>query len=622
MNTTETQEVYMLPGSSNASEKSLIAREQTLCKAYQQRVFQQTDRMFACLMVFQWLAAVAAALWLSPKTWAGPVSQTHLHVWSALFLGGLITFYPVFLALTRPGATLTRHTIAAGQLLMSALLIHLMGGRIETHFHVFGSLAFLAFYRDWKVILTGTLVTAADHALRGFLWPLSIYGVQSHETWRWLEHAGWVVFEDVFLMISCQSSLRELRGICYRDASLEESNRELEQKVEKRTAALQEANARLEALATTDPLTGLQNPRAIVAALDQELERSQRYGRSCALLFLDIDHFKALNDGFGHAAGDSALHEFGNVTRQCLRGIDTLGRWGGEEFVALLPETDEATALEIAERVRAAVAAHSFSAGGGAYVTCSLGVAVYPDDADSLSELVEAADKAMYAAKRLGRNQARSINDPLLQTLDSETESSREELALQGAADALARLVEARDAYTSEHTEGVGAFAVRIAQALELDAPQIRLIGLVGKLHDIGKVAIPDAILQKPGSLTEEEWVLMRTHPIIGADVVSRIPALRIAAPGIRGHHERWDGKGYPDGLAGAAIPLAARIVTVADSYNAMTTDRPYRRARSAEEALEELRRCTGAQFDPTVMDALERMISEDAARSVYRKAA
>src|ERR1051325_6064412 len=162
----------------------------------------------------QWTAAIPSAAILSPRAWTGTHSQIRLHLFAAVVLGGIITAFPVFLALRHSGQAFTRHAVAVGQMLMSGLLIHLTGGRIETHFHVFGSLAFLAFYRDWRVLITGTVVTALDHLLRGFLFPQSIYGIQGVEMWRWLEHAGWVIFEDAFLVISCQWGLRELRRLC------------------------------------------------------------------------------------------------------------------------------------------------------------------------------------------------------------------------------------------------------------------------------------------------------------------------------------------------------------------------------------------------------------------------
>src|SRR5687767_1875666 len=181
-----------------------------LFRGHQDVIFRQTDRMFAILMTLQWLAAIAVALWLSPKTWYGGSSKIHIHVWMALFLGGAISILPIAMALTRSGKASTRYTIAVAQMLMGGLLIHLTGGRIETHFHVFGSLAFLAFYRDWRVLVPATLVAALDHFLRGAFWPESVYGVLAVSNWRWVEHAGWVLFENIFLVVSCLRSRREM----------------------------------------------------------------------------------------------------------------------------------------------------------------------------------------------------------------------------------------------------------------------------------------------------------------------------------------------------------------------------------------------------------------------------
>src|ERR1700730_702665 len=173
--------------------------------------YKRIDRLFAGLMGFQWVAGVIAALVISPRAWAGSVSHVHIHVWAAIFLGGIITIFPVSLAILKPGEVLTRHTIAVAQMLMSALLIHLSGGRIETHFHVFGSLAFLAFYRDWRVFIPATIVIAVDHFLRGVFWPQSVFGVLVVSQWRWVEHAAWVIFEDVFLLVSIRRSIAEMR---------------------------------------------------------------------------------------------------------------------------------------------------------------------------------------------------------------------------------------------------------------------------------------------------------------------------------------------------------------------------------------------------------------------------
>jgi signal transduction histidine kinase len=201
-------------------------RADALFRAHQQRVYRKTDRVFAQLMTVQWLAGILFALWVSPRAWAGSTSQIHVHVWAAIFLGGGITVFPVLLALLRSGEAITRHTIGIAQMLMGALLIHLTGGRIETHFHVFGSLAFLAFYRDWRVLIPATVVVAADHFLRGVFWPQSVYGVLIASQWRWVEHAAWVVFEDVILVMSCMRGTEELRQIAQHTASLEFAHKE------------------------------------------------------------------------------------------------------------------------------------------------------------------------------------------------------------------------------------------------------------------------------------------------------------------------------------------------------------------------------------------------------------
>jgi signal transduction histidine kinase len=197
---------------------------ESLFHTYQRAVFKRTDRMFAYLMGAQWLAGIAFALFVAPVTWIGSTSQVHVHVWAALVLGGIISVFPACLALLRPGDAFTRYTVAVAQMLMSALLIHLTGGRIETHFHVFGSLAFLAFYRDWRILIPASAVVALDHIIRGYFWPESVYGVLVPSHWRWVEHAGWVVFEDIFLVIACIRGTEDLREVA-RTSVLEQASR-------------------------------------------------------------------------------------------------------------------------------------------------------------------------------------------------------------------------------------------------------------------------------------------------------------------------------------------------------------------------------------------------------------
>jgi len=211
----------VIADSSPATDHVVAARAVELFKDYEHEIHVRTDRLFAGLMALQWVAGVLFALWVSPLAWTGATSRTHLHVWAALFLGGLLSVFPAGLALLRPGERSTRYVIAVAQMLMGALALHLTGGRIETHFHVFGSLAFLAFYRDWRVLVPATVVVALDHVLRGFLWPQSVYGVIVASPWRWLEHAGWVVFEDVFLIVGVYRSIREMRDRAERTAALE-----------------------------------------------------------------------------------------------------------------------------------------------------------------------------------------------------------------------------------------------------------------------------------------------------------------------------------------------------------------------------------------------------------------
>ena len=200
-----------------------LGRTEALFTAHQQTIYRHTDRLFAVLMVVQWIGGIAAAVWISPRTWIGTVSQTHFHVWAAVFLGAAINVIPIGMAIRKPGATITRYSIATGQIMMSALLIYLTGGRIETHFHVFGSLAFLAFYRDWRVLVPATVLVAADHLLRGIFWPQSVYGVLSASEWRWLEHAGWVLFEDAVLFVAIKRSIAEMWDNARRTAELNDN---------------------------------------------------------------------------------------------------------------------------------------------------------------------------------------------------------------------------------------------------------------------------------------------------------------------------------------------------------------------------------------------------------------
>jgi diguanylate cyclase (GGDEF)-like protein len=399
-------------GASSPRAKQIFAE-------HQGAICVRTDRMFAVLMAIQWAAGVAAALWISPKTWAGQYSQTHIHVWAAVFLGGAISLFPITLALVRPGETSTRYVIATAQMLMSSLLIHLTGGRLETHFHVFGSLAFLAFYRDWRVLIPATVVVAADHFLRGIFWPESVYGVLTVSSWRWLEHAGWVLFEDTFLLIAIKRNVTEMWEIAARTNEIKGLNESLENRVEERTAQLVVANEELtkevcerkqaeEQLrhnAFHDGLTGLANRALFMDHLQLALARAQRHeGYRFAVLFIDLDRFKIVNDSLGHTVGDNLLVGVARRLETATRPGDTVSRLGGDEFTILLDDLgDSGEARSVAERLLRELSVPYNLGGHEVFTTVSLGVALSSPDYHRPENILRDADTAMYRAKQLGK---------------------------------------------------------------------------------------------------------------------------------------------------------------------------------------------------------------------------
>ena len=323
------------------------------------------------------------------------------------------------------------------------------------------------------------------------------------------------------------------------------------------------------------------------------------------LLLLDADHFKQVNDGYGHAVGDAVLVELAERVRGALEPGDRVGRWGGEEFAVLLEGVGSDAELEQrAERLRAAVGDGPIDAAGVLIEqTISVGAVRATGERESLDALVEAADRCLYAAKRGGRDRVSLVPGETVGTgTGAAAEPEGEGIA---TARALAYAAGLRDEEPEAHAAEVSLLATLVAERLGLSESGLWRCRLGGWLHDVGKVAIPDSILDKPGPLDGAEWELMRTHPAAGADIVARFAQLRAAAAAVRHHHERYDGGGYPDGLAGTAIPIEARIVAAADAYSAMTVARPYSPARAPAEAAEELRRSVGTQFDPAVVEAL-----------------
>jgi diguanylate cyclase (GGDEF)-like protein/putative nucleotidyltransferase with HDIG domain len=361
--------------------------------------------------------------------------------------------------------------------------------------------------------------------------------------------------------------------------------------------------ARLADAARTDALTGLLNRRGFQELMEIEIERALRSSRPLAILVGDLDHFKHLNDRFGHAAGDLALKRFAEIASQASRRIDAVARIGGEEFALLLPDTEQHAAYLLAERLRRAVKEPG-AANEAELPTVSFGVASFPTHAADAAALMHAADQALYAAKAMGRDRSVIYNPEVLASVlggNLDPVAGNEHLS---AVLVLAETLDLRDSGTSSHSQTVGRLAALIAKALGFDDGRVERIRLAGILHDIGKIGIPDWILHKPGKLDESEWAEVKKHPEMGARIAASAK-LDDISEWILYHHERVDGTGYPSRLPGDKIPVEAKILAVADAYEAMTAERVYKRALPAAAAERELHDQSGSQFDADVVAAL-----------------
>jgi diguanylate cyclase (GGDEF)-like protein len=351
-------------------------------------------------------------------------------------------------------------------------------------------------------------------------------------------------------------------------------------------------------LALTDPLTGLGNHRHFHERLQRELSLAEQDGTSVTLCLVDIDDFKQVNDRYGHPVGDRVLAQIATRLRQ---GGESF-RLGGDEFAVLLPGLDDRNAVAVARSIVERVGAAQLEQVGS--LTVSAGVATFPVQGVGRDELIRLADSALYWAKEDGKNRARTYEAAKIELAQlQQLADSPDRAARYRAAASLAKAVDARDAYTGSHSERVGELAARIARRLGSDESLIELTRLAASLHDLGKLAIPEEILRKPSELNESERLVLQRHPQIGYRMLESLGVEPIAE-WVLHHHERWDGDGYPDRLRGDEIPLGARIIFVADAYDAMTSERVYRKPLSPREALEELERCSGSQFDPMIVDA------------------
>jgi diguanylate cyclase (GGDEF)-like protein len=353
-------------------------------------------------------------------------------------------------------------------------------------------------------------------------------------------------------------------------------------------------------LALTDPLTGLGNHRHFHERLQHDLDKAQEEGFPLTLCLLDIDNFKQVNDRYGHPTGDRVLAQ---VAARLRQGGEAF-RLGGDEFALLLPRRDEHEGLSVARAIIERMSETEIDL--GEVLNMSAGVATYPQHGVERSELVRVADSALYMAKEQGKNTVRVYRPDVIELTELRRLAEGPDRAARlRAAASLAHAVDARDAYTGSHSYMVGELAARVARRMGLDSESIELTRLAGSLHDLGKLAIPEEILRKPGPLNEAERLVLERHPQIGYRMLDSL-GVEPVATWVLHHHERWDGTGYPEQKSGGEIPLGARILFVADAYDAMTTDRVYRGRLSHDRAITELERCAGTQFDPDVVAAFK----------------
>jgi two-component system, cell cycle response regulator len=415
---------------------------------------------------------------------------------------------------------------------------------------------------------------------------------------------------------------------------LRESGVPAERRLARAFNAASGAFLQVEARATHDRLTGIANREMLLTALAAEIERATRHYKPLAVAFIDIDRFKPVNDTYGHNSGDAVLRQVAGLIADNIRASDMCGRYGGEEFMLILPETTPEEALVLAEELRAIVMAEPLRIADGQRlgVTISVGIAGGRGSELQLDALVDRADAAMYAAKSLGRNRTYLFRDldegaPVRRApISSEHRAAANAIgqwANDTATQALASVLAPQPHHRGRPSDMIASLATGIALELGLPPEEIERIRVASLLHDLGKLAVPSEILDKPTTLSDGEWQAIGEHPRIGQVILEQASGLRDAIPVVLHHHERFNGGGYPHGLKGNEIPLGARIVAVADAYHAMVHERPYKGAVNHAKALEELRNHAGTQFDPAVVKVFCSVYADgvppDGLEEVYR---
>jgi diguanylate cyclase (GGDEF)-like protein len=369
-------------------------------------------------------------------------------------------------------------------------------------------------------------------------------------------------------------------------------------------------NGQLFIQSVTDPLTGLYNVRYFHDRIASELGRAKRYSEPVALVVFNLDDFGRFNERSGHFAGDRLLANLGHKLQSLVVGNAIAARLGADEFGILLPEYDARSAAIFTQHVLDVIGVECGELPG--QLSASAGVAAYPEHGEDGEELLHLADGALFQAKETGKGRVIVFDAARVPDLSAHERIERlQRHSRVAAVRALAAAVDARDIDTQFHTQRVAKFAVRLAEHLELPGDRVRFVELLAVVHDVGKIAIPDAVLKKAGALTAEEWGDVRSHPEQGQRILAST-GLTELVPSVRSHHEWWDGTGYPDGLVGAEIPFEARLLSVCDAYEAMTSDRSYRTAMSLAAAAAEIGCCAGTQFDPMLAERFLEMLQAE----------
>ena len=371
----------------------------------------------------------------------------------------------------------------------------------------------------------------------------------------------------------------------------------------------------IEGLINTDSLTGLYNQKYFRDLFNGSMDFFESTERPISLLLVDINNFRYYNDLYGNGAGDEALKKVAAILKQCVRDRDVVSRYGGNEFAVILPDTTEEQAILAAERVSKIVNETWFYGEEklpGGKLTVSTGVSSFPDKAKTRADLIKGVDDALSRAKSMEKDRVEAYH-VILKELKANIDWGH--IDLISSLKTLISIINAKDNYTYSHTEKVVSYCRKIAARLSLSERDAKILEYGAYMHDIGKIEIPQYILNKKMPLTIYEWEMLKNHTVKGAEIIKTVESLKDVGPLILYHHERYDGSGYPKGLAGDEIPLLARILTVADSYDAMTSKRPYKEAKTFYEAIEELRRSQNSQFDPVIANAFIEILIEEKSR-------